>query len=196
MTETIFYPVIGNHIMSSIYANNSYDGFASPSIGNDGGVLRRGILKYTLPNSILVSVSTLSLKPKANASSETYAVYRIKKNITNAITWNKFDGSTPWDTAGGYSATDIDTTALGTFTGSVTQDVYFNISLNTTEILKMMNGTYQNYGFLIKNSEAGTFLTYYNYNDATVTNRPKLFLNFVEPSNGESISMLSTFGIF
>lgn len=179
MITATLYPTLGNHIMNTAtYANSAFDGYATPSIGLEGGISRRALLKFSLPAATLVYTSTLSIKPQSNANSDNYYVYRIKKNITNAVTWNKFNGSTVWDTAGGYSATDIDTTALGAFGGPVSYGTYFDISLNTAEILKMMNGTYPNYGLLIKNSESVTYMSYYNYNDATETNRPKLYLEY------------------
>ncbi len=172
-------PTLGNHIMNTAsYQNNAYDGFATPSIGLSGGITCRGVLKFSMPEANALDVATFSLMPQSAAASQTYYVWRILRDITNAVTWLKYDGTNSWASGGGLGAGDVDGTALGSVTTAASSGVFFDISLNTAEVLKMMDGTYVNNGFLVTSSETSIVLVYYNYNYATAAYRPKLYLDY------------------
>lgn len=178
MTTTTLNPTLGNHIMdTATYQNSSFDGFATPSIGLNVGITRLAVLKFSLPSATTLATATLSIMAKSSTSSQTYYTWRTLRNVTNTVTWLTYDGSNFWAQGGATGTGDVDSTALGSVTTGVSANTFFDISLNTTEILKMMDGTYTNYGFIVS-SNGGTVLTYYNYNYATVGNRPKLFLDY------------------
>jgi len=186
MTTTTINPILGNHIMdTTTYQNNSYDGFATPSIGLSGGIRRRGILKFSLPSANSLSYSILSLLPQDSYSSQTYYVWRILRAITSSVTWLKYDGTNSWASGGGLGTGDVYPTALGSVTTAVTKDIFFDISLNAAEVLKMMNGTYENNGFLITSTESSVVMVYYNYNYTYTTFRPKLYLDYSSTQIGK-----------
>jgi len=174
---------------TSSYQSNSYDGFATPSIGLSGGITRRGILKFTLPETPILTTATLSIMSQSNIGSQTYYVWRLLRPVTNGATWLQYASGYYWATYGGMGTGDIDPTALGSVTTAGTTNTFFDIPLNTAEVKKLTDGTYTNYGFLVSSTESTVVLTYYNYNNATVGYRPKLYLEYYQSMGYPKIVM-------
>jgi hypothetical protein len=78
-------------------------------------------------------------------------VYRCLKNQTADATWNTYDGSNAWDTAGAAAITDRDgsDTSQNYALTTAQANGYFDITMNITEVQKMFDGTYSNYGFTL-----------------------------------------------
>jgi len=163
-TETIIQPSNSDN-----YLNNNFptsNGGTQPNIyvGNySGGFTFRTLIKWDLsgitPTDVCLSAS-ISLwiyEDSANQNS-TWSVYRLLRNwgeITS--TWNKYDGTNDWTTAGAIGAGDVDPTPLGTLSVANNKAVgEWQITLDPTEFQKMYDGTYTNYGFLIKSDEPST----------------------------------------
>ena len=79
---------------------------------NGGAQVARTLLKSDLssiPTSATVLSATLSLWVAADYAdnTRTYRVFRQKRAWTEAgATWNKYDGTNDWQTAGGFGAND------------------------------------------------------------------------------------------
>src|SRR3990172_4020184 len=73
----------------------------------------RAFIKFdlsTLPDNATISSAKMSLFLQANeigGYARTYRVYRQKRAWTEAgVTWNKYDGTNAWQSAGGFGADD------------------------------------------------------------------------------------------
>lgn len=148
----------------------------------------------SIPAGAVINSATLYLTQIAEESSNnrTAVVYRCLRNWTESgATYNKYDGVNNWGTAGARATTDIDTTnVLGTraFSGSEAGGEKA-FSLNTTEITKMINGSYSNYGFVVTLTNIPQVNDLYRFassGNATATNRPKIVIDYSVPTPGGS----------
>ncbi len=99
---------------------------------------------------------SLSLYQDLASASVVWSAYRLKRDWEELTsTWNSYKSGASWQTAGALGANDIDTTPLGT-SGSIAANAAINseiqIPLNATEVQKMYDGTYVNYGFIVRNN--------------------------------------------
>jgi hypothetical protein len=144
----------------------------------------RSLVKFDLSSisasSIFDSaVLSLYLKNDWATSDVTWRVYRLKRNwIETQTTWKNYASGASWQTAGATGANDIDTTELGSVLVSNSSSVgtEIQISLTASEVQKMFDGTYSNYGFLIKGDPDTNRRRWYLYTreNAATDRRPKL----------------------
>ena len=155
-------------------------------IGVTSGYVYRALVKWSLagitPTDICDS-ATLSLWLAVDAATTyavTWGVYRVLRDWgETTATWNKYDGTNNWTTAGATGAGDIDATLLGesaSIPANTAVGTEIQISLNATEIEKMYDGTYSNYGFLVRSESEGLASRWdvCSREHATTENRPKL----------------------
>ena len=144
----------------------------------------RSLIKFdlsSLPSDAVISSATLSLMINADYSTnaETFSVYRVIRAWTEAgVTWNKYDGITDWQTAGGFGALDCEQTPIGAtaFTASETVGVFKDFALTPTTKAGLDLGN----GWLIKaNAEAvNNGYAFHSSDAATAGNRPKLVITY------------------
>lgn len=154
-----------------IHSNTTTTNFGDSNVlisgeSNGDAYTRRILFKCTdmqnLPTNAVIDDARIWLAVEANFSSNirTFSVYRVLKDWVagdgsagSGATWNTYDGTNNWGTAGcGQAGVDYDSTALGSTSFAVTETVgtFKPFSLNPTEIKKMCDGTYPNYGFIIR----------------------------------------------
>ena len=127
----------------------------------------RTYIKFTLPTNISASQITsayLRIKKREHAA-PTVKAYRVTSNWTSsAITWNNKPGFT---TSGATGTISLDTGA------------WYKINV-TTMVKNWRNGTYTNYGFMLKEpSETNTNQkTKFYSSDAPSPNKPELIINY------------------
>lgn len=139
--------------------------------------VRRTYIRFDLPASIpsgAITESYMSLKKYDCGNAPSLKAYRVTGSWTsNAITW---------DNKPGYTSTNASATA------EERNNNWYRFYV--TDIVKMWYaGTYQNYGFLVKNStESGTgnWSTFYS-SDADSPNKPELRITY--SSDGTSYYM-------
>lgn len=121
--------------------------------------LSRGLVTFDLssiPGGSTITTATLKLYDDgANLSTNTRTmrVYRLLRNWTTSATWNKYDGTNNWGTAGASNtATDRESSDIGSVSMPATEVVgYVDITLTASSIKEMLNGgTFTNNGFLIQ----------------------------------------------
>lgn len=131
----------------------------------------------SIPGGATINWATLTLYMKSTfGSTRTVNVHRLTKDwAQGTVTWNS-----PWTTAGGdYDGTATDGTELVwptvTVDGPVTWDV-------TDDVVDYIGGTYNNYGWLLKDASEGAGASYYwafHTLEATTSSfRPKLEVNY------------------
>jgi len=117
----------------------------------------------------------------------TYYTYFVDSHnwTENGVTWNKYDGVSNWDSAGG----DYDTTAGASDT---VPNSYTWMNWTVTEIVRSwMNSSNNNYGFITKDSNEATAnehaCSFYSKEEAVETSkRPILYIEYTPPIAEES----------
>jgi RHS repeat-associated protein len=135
--------------------DTNYATTATLKVGTLGGYAGHGLLQFDLssiPQSAVVTGGTLSLWVAVDnaTASGTLCVYRVKQNWTESgATWNSYDGTNPWNTAGAYSVDDVEQTSVGcaNTTASQAVDSRIDITLSAPEIQEMLVGLWTNRGF-------------------------------------------------
>src|SRR3990167_1351660 len=104
--------------------------------------------------------------------------HRVTENwIESQVTWNNRQTGTPWGTAGGSFAAAV--LGRSNFTSS---GVRTNISVQDTA-MGHWNGTYPNYGFMIRNSSAFVAVVEVLTNNYVLTTgKPWLYVQYVLPT--------------
>ena len=153
------------------------------------GVVGRGLIKFDLssiPADATINLATLDFTVIADWSSNarTMRAYRLKLNWTESgVTWNKYDGTNAWGTAGATGANDIDTTSMGScaFTATESIGTVKQFIFDNAEFTKLINGTNTNYGWLFKmDTEADDAYDLASSGHATAAYRPKLVVVYNE----------------
>lgn len=174
-------------------ATTNYGTDAYLRVGKNSGQTnksQRTLIKFDLSSihASAISSAVLSLTINNEWVDNSYSMYayRILKNwVEGEVTWNIYSTGNNWATAGcGGSGTDYNATSLGD-TGALgtAPSGTKTISLNTTEILKMVDGTYSNYGFMLYLEVGASIndgIAFNSSSNATESNRPKLVIEYTE----------------
>lgn len=154
MTETIL-DVIVDTFLSSFEPNNNFT--------TENYLAVRSTTRYTILQFDLSGIPTTDVITSAVLSGYFYEqsgdgdtdinVYRLKQSwVSNQVTFNNRATGTAWQTAGALGADDYDSSSLGQATCVGTSYGWIDWSLSNTEIKKMVDGTYSNYGFILRGS--------------------------------------------
>lgn len=150
----------------------------SSSLGQDPEVSRFGgsdhqnwVLWFdtsSIPDSETVTAVTLYCYHNSNnGESHTINVYEVlQTSVTSSLTWNTYDGSNSWNTAGCRgSGTDRSSSTIGSTTISSTSGEYKSFSLSTSVvdvagstyvILEMDSGDGESGDFTVWEPQGGT----------------------------------------
>ena len=149
----------------------------------------RSLIKFNLasiPANATITSATLILRLnyQGGTTSNTMSVYPLLKNWTETgVTWNRYDGTNNWQTAGAGGATDRDTTSMGSRSFVSSEPVGFKaIPLDVSTMQNYVNGTRANYGWLLKMDTESGFLYEFTTSDRyIVANRPQLVVEYTLP---------------
>jgi len=112
----------------------------------------------------------------------TLRVYRLLRNWDESqATWNIYSTGNAWGAAGAGGATDIDSTETGSVSVPANPSVgtVIAIPLSPDELVKLIHGSYTNYGWLLKmDSENNDKHNYASSSHATAAYRPKLVIQY------------------
>ena len=161
-------------------ATTNYGSNTALGIDSETNKNLRPLLRFNLSidSSAKVDSAKLKLYMYASAGANiSVTVYRLTKNWTEAAaTWNKFNSSTNWATAGGDYAESYDLQTL--YDAQINQWYIWNI---TGLVQGWINGSYPNYGLILVGSGATNNQEkfFYSTNYATNTSlRPILEINY------------------
>lgn len=172
------------------------------NVGENNSVTNtmRTLIKFdldTIPDDAIITQCLLYLHVSSDLSSNArdYKVYRMKRSWiegtkndatpADGATWNTYDGSNNWTTAGGFSSTDCEQTAIGsvsvTATEPVNKCIVFNINATSKDSLDL------GYGWMLKaDTENNDQYRFVSSDEATNTfYRPALFISYILPTEGE-----------
>jgi hypothetical protein len=172
---------------------DSYIISSAPNTNNGDGInlqltadARRILIEFNLsgiPSNARITSANLKLYVTAKGSGDPVTnVYRLTQSWTESgVTWNKYDGTNNWATAGG----DYDSTVWATATVTASGWSTWNVG---NLIQSWVNGSYSNYGMLAGTSTAsGT--TYFASSDNSDTSLwPVLEINYTTPLNISFVS--------
>lgn len=172
----------------SPYDTQNFDG-SNLFIGevNIGAAVARAFIKFdmsSISSSASITSGTCTLKVAADYSSNarTFEMHRILRNwVETELTWVRWSVGNNWTTGGcGGAGTDYDSSVVHASTSfSATESVGTakDFTLNTTELKKMIDGTYTNYGWrFAAQTESNDGYEFYDSSDGTSTNRPKMVI--------------------
>ncbi len=157
------------------------------AIRTSGGTPRRRmLLKFDLssiPAGALINSAVITFTARVTFTGVNVSIYRLTQSFTElGATWNKYDGSSNWASAGG----DFDSSAYSTVNpGSLTDGT--KVPFTITSLVQAWASGSTNNGMLVKVSdEAGSAdlrgLPAYSSDDSTADNRPLLVIDYTEPT--------------
>lgn len=127
-----------------------------------------------------------------NGYENTFAIFRLKLPWTaGGATWNKYDGTSNWNTAGAMGANDYDSTSLGSLActgagGWKTASLDAALLLSICGVTPSFGG---NWGLLLKGAE-GTNTLSNELSSQSANFEPYLTFDWTAPS-GEPVSDMS-----
>ncbi len=179
-----------------------YLGYSSSAVNSCRILIKMDLSSIPFGSTILSSKLYITVTADNANTTGTISAYRLLRNWNlSQATYNVYSTGNSWGTAGGTGSGDIDLSvgAWGTCaTGSADAiGTVREISLNTTEFAKLVNNTYNNYGWLLKTADASSDLYKYAGGDsATESIRPKLIIEYIAPAGGEPVSVSPFFNFF
>lgn len=205
-------------ITGGVVATWNYGANALTGIGEVSGVYRT-LIKFdlsSLPVNATISAATLSLYASADnaTNARTFRVYRQKRlwlegtrtgaadSPATGATWNRFDLTNSWQTAGGFGANDCEQTAIGSrdFTASETLNQFKDFSLTPTTKTGLDYGLEQGgsaTGWMLKaDTESADEYSFATSDDTTAANRPKLVIVYTLPGGGHHVGAGVGQGVF
>jgi hypothetical protein len=146
----------------------------------------RSLIKFSaLPTDVVSLISAqlvLTVSSDLSTNARDFKVYRCLRDwVESEATWNIYSAGNNWATAGGQSGVDYDSTVLATVSMSASESAgtQKTFNLDVTEVMKIINGTYNNYGFFIKaDTESSDAYSFDSSDGATPAYRPKLILTY------------------
>lgn len=165
---------------------------------NDGSGHFRALLKFnelddgvSIPAGSTINSAVLTLVTERDRSdnTRTHSIYRMLRSWTEIATWNTYDGTNNWGTAGANNTTtDREATAIGGASISATESlgVSIDFTLDAAKIQEMIaGGALANNGFLIfPDTELNDMWGFHSPDAVTSTNRPKLVIDYTPPVGG------------
>jgi len=185
----------------------NYGNYPDIGAGEDGGAVGRPLVKFpftSIPAGSVVNAAFLILTNDADnaANARVFNVYRVKRAWTegtgagsatgDGATWNTYDGSNAWGTAGcGNTTTDREGTAINNYHAQVASpDIATpskkSILLDPAKIQEMIpGGVFTNNGFLLKvDNESADQIVYDSKENGDTTLSPKMVINYTPPGGG------------
>lgn len=176
-----------DNFLNSAAPTTNYGTGTTMNIGelNSSAQVARALIKFdlsSLPPTSVVATATLCMTIAGDYSdaARTMRVYRQLKAWTEAgATWNKYDGSNNWTTAGGFDAADCEQTDIGSIALTQSESGEKSISLTPSKVQEWISGALANNGMLIKmDGENNDAYSWHTSDSATANARPKLVIEY------------------
>lgn len=189
------------------YPNNPYDHVMQHLwVGEQrfGEGPYRTLIQFDLgamPEGVTIAWAALVLTVESawhsNDAAGTFSAHRISRTwVAATVTWNNYDGTNAWSTAGGdYEAGDIGTMPVLT---SETTGTKKRIWLDPTAVQEWLDGEYANNGLLLRSTNEAVFNSHRFYNAAASTSsqRPALIIGYeAEGGGGEIVELAASISV-
>jgi RHS repeat-associated protein len=161
----------------------SFCGQTSLNAGFDGSNASRALLQFNLSaipttNTVVSAKFFLFLGSATTSNATSLALYQLTHTWTTGATWNTYDGTNAWTTAGG----DFNGTAAATTNGIATINTWYTWS-PTALVQGWVNGSIANDGLILK-EPTENITNVLSFNSATGTNPP--YLQVVHQQGGNA----------
>jgi hypothetical protein len=161
----------------------SFCGGTALNAGYDGTNASRALLQFSLAaipttDAVLSAKLLLYLGSASTSTAASLGAYQLTRAWTAGATWNTYDGTNSWTTAGG----DFSGTAAATSNGIAATGVWYSWS-PTALVQGWVNGTIANDGLLLKEPTENV-TNVLGFNSAAATNPP--YLQVVHQQGGGS----------
>lgn len=161
--------------------NNNYDTDNKFEIGKKPNKVRRGFYQFdlsSLPAGAIISDATFSIRREGgDGATLSLSVHRVTQPWTEGgLTWNNRQSLTPWGTPGG----DFNPTAWASTLADGTK-TYKDFGVASL-VQAWANGTYPNYGLMVKQSDETALDKRHNYDtreQGDVNRKPKLVITYL-----------------
>lgn len=151
----------------------SFCGGTSLNAGFDGSNASRALVQFNLAgipatDTVLSAKLFMFLGSASSTASTSLSAYQLTRPWTTGATWNTYDGTNSWTTAGG----DFNSTAAATTNGIASTGIWYTWT-PTSLIQGWVNGSIANDGLILKEPTEST-TNVLSFNSATGTNPPYL----------------------
>lgn len=167
----------------------NFCGGTALNAGYDGTNASRALLQFSLAaipttDAVLSAKLLLYLGSASTSTATSLGAYQLTRAWTTGATWNTYDGTNSWTTAGG----DFSGTAAATTSGIAATGVWYSWS-PTSLVQGWVNGTIANDGLLLKEPTENV-TNVLGFNSASATNPP--YLQVVHQQGGSTPGSYST----
>lgn len=195
--------------MLSDNATSNYGVSTAISVGENNaavGQVHRTLIKFdltTIPNTFTSAKLYLYADLDLSSNARTMRVYRLlrawvegtRDGVEDApatgATWNRYDTTNNWATAGGFGAADCEQTDIGSLALGAAETINEVKIIPLTPTTKAGLGTL---GWLIKmDTETDDLYRFVSSDAATAANRPKLVIEYTTGHSGPRWSRLDGF---
>ena len=154
----------------------------------------------SIPAGSTVSTAVLTMTLSAagsfrSSNNRIMRAYRLRRGFTSGMTWNKYDGTNLWSTAGASNTTtDREATDVGSLTTDTTWliDTAHNFNLTASAVEDWINGDFTNNGILLQmDTESSDRYHWYNRGAVTEADRPTLVVTYELPPSSPLMTMFS-----
>jgi len=193
MTTTTIQPCEIDTYISSNAATTNYGNVNAFQAGYYNTIIRHGLIKFDLssiPSGETCDSAVLSLWLQADLANYamTFSLHRLLLDwVELQATYNIYSTGNNWPDTAGYGSSSVDMSAMGV-SGTISASESLNTEIQITitdkaEFKKMYDGTYTNYGWLIKaTEEADTRMWGFHSSEAATSGyRPKLVVTTSAP---------------
>lgn len=155
-----------------------------------------GLIRFTLPavlTGATINSATLSLKVKDKTTTYTVDAHRCLQAWTEGgATWNKYDGTTDWATAGGTGGADMTASATASVSVAASVNFYQDFAGLTADVQAWASGA-ANHGWLLKRNNYTAHDSHYIVffrSEGTDGSRPILTVDYTEGGGGGGSTLL------
>lgn len=173
------------YLVGGSSANTSFCGGTSLNVGFDGTKASRALAQFdlgTIPANAAVLNAQIGLyRTTTDPTTSQLGLYAVTRSWTTGATWNKYDGTNAWTTAGGdFAATAAYTDTV--FGGAPGWENWYPTAL----VQGWANGTTANRGFLVKQTtEGGTDVAQFASSHATDSTKWPVLTVSYQPMLGQ-----------
>jgi hypothetical protein len=193
MAQVTLNPSKDCHMTNGVLANANQN-TASLDIGEyNGGAndIRRTLIQFDLssiPSGSTITGVTLRMYDSGSnlaTNTRTMRVFRCRRTWgETTVTWNKYDGTNSWTTAGADDTTnDREGTDVGSISMPGTEVAgYNNITVTASAVQDWLTGSFSNNGFLIRMDTETDDL--HRFDSREGSNQPQLVVDYELPVAG------------
>ena len=187
-------------------ADNNFGANNTMVVGENKNVsiLFRGLIKFDLssiPSNATIDDATLSMWPNDHQADTdgTFKLYRSLRVWTEGgATWNKYDGTNSWGTAGGFNASDHEQTEIASLliTAPPSIGAQHDWTITPAKVQDWIDGTLTNNGMMIKTVlELNDQINWKSSDFSDASQRPRLVVNYT-PALGATDEEGANSGVF